>query len=217
MQEKPNIYGLFCVWMHVPGLHTSVPVTKPLLLSWDVFPSSCFSDLAIILPADCWQIDAMQVPWKRLGESGAAGTKLSIGRKIWEGQVRQAEDPKQMGLLIQIPQQNPLSAARHSIRTFLSVSGRPSDINIWQVTLPTAQIAKSHNRSRKNYCCASDQASQIPVVGTAQKLETAELCGINSPVFLQKVFEWQGNLPMRLQMGNKPEKHQHLEILAVLA
>lgn len=98
----------------------------------------------------------------------------------------------------------------------LSLPGRPSDVNVWQLTLPTAQITKRHNRSTKNYCCTSNQASQMPVVGTAERLKKTELWGINSPIFLQKIFEWQGNVPMRLQMGNKPEKHQHLEILAVL-
>lgn len=145
---------------------------------------------------------------------------------------------------IQIPQQKELSIKIHRIRTFvkeqvfyqlgfvtlfynhalltehcsetsLSLSGRPSDVNICQVTLPTAHITQSHNRSTKYYHCISNQASQIPVAGTAQRLEKSELCGINSSIFLQKIFEWQGNLPMRLQMGNKPEKYQHLEILAV--
>lgn len=75
---------------------------------------------------------------------------------------------------------------------------------------------KSQQKHKKNCCCTSNQASQMPVVGTAERLEKTELWGINSPIFLQKIFEWQGNVPMRLQMGNKPEKDQHLEILAVL-
>lgn len=73
-----------------------------------------------------------------------------------------------------------------------------------------------HNRSTRNYCCTSDQASQMPVARTAQRQEKPELCGINASIFLLKIFDWQGNLPVRLQMGNKPEKHQHLEVLAVL-
>lgn len=98
----------------------------------------------------------------------------------------------------------------------LSLPGRTSDANIWQVTLPTAHGEKCHNRSTKYYCCSSNQVSLMPVPGTAQRLEKRELWGINSPIFLQEIFVWQSNLPTRLQVGNKPEKHQHLGILAVL-
>lgn len=175
----------------------------------------------------------------------AADTKLIVGRKIPERQQdkQETQNKKQK---FKSHSKKSLSIALYGLRIFvqngcftnwslgpcfialstalspalgdisLSLPGRTSDANIWQVTLPTAHTAKHHSRSTKNYCCTSNQVSPMPVVGTEQRLEKSEFWGINSLIFLQEIFAWQSNLPMRLQVGNKPEKHQHLGILAVL-
>lgn len=175
----------------------------------------------------------------------AADTKLIVGRKIPKRQQdkQETQSKKQK---FKSHSKKSLSIALYGLRIFvqewmfyqlefgtlfyspiystepalgdisLSLPGRTSDVNIWQVTLPTAHIAKHHSPSTKNYCCTSNQVSPMPVVGTEQRLEKSEFWGINSLIFLQEIFAWQSNLPMRLQVGNKPEKHQHLGILAVL-
>lgn len=206
---------------------------------------SSFCNLGIVLPANCWQTDVRQVPWKRPGQG-----RLQIPNSLWGDKYQRgnktSRKPK-VNAEIQIPQEEKkksLSMSLYSPRIFVQewMFHQLEFGTLFYNHVPCTEHCPWRHLSpppRKDKWCKhlpGDPACSPPYKMSQQKhkklllhfksgvsdasgwtaQEKSELWGINSPIFLQEIFVWQSNLPMRLQVGNKPEKHQHLGIWAVL-